>query len=329
MPLKIVKRPKSPNLYIRGTVAGIYVDESTRTSDRARAEYLKTKLENEILDQSIYGAKKTATFADAAISYMQAGGEKRFITPLLKHFGTTSLLNITQHSIDHAAAVLYPNASPATRVRQVYTPMASIVKRAAKSGLCDYLEIQRPKVTRKPVSIPHDKWWDAVEAKASPNLWALLVFMSNTGTRVSEALRLEWDDVDLEAGTALLGRTKNGKARQVNLNALVVVALAGKRAWEQTGVGARFATDHVFSFSGKRNVYRSLRATCERAGVPYHSTHPAGRHTFAKRILRAGHSLKLLQEAGGWASIRMPAENYGHLEGSQVRSAVMKLGESK
>lgn len=329
MPLKIVKRPKSPNLYIRGTVAGIYIEESTGTGDRTRAEYLRAKRESELLDQSIYGAKKTATFADAAISYMQAGGEKRFITPLLKHFGTTSLLNITQHSIDHAAAVLYPNASPATRVRQVYTPMASIMKRAAKSKLCDHLDIQRPKVARKPVTIPHDKWWDAMEGTASPNLWALLVFLSNTGTRLGEALRLKWDDVDLKAGTALLGRTKNGKARQTNLNPLVIVTLLAKMEWEKTPVGARFASDAVFSYSDKQNVYRSLRGACERAGVPYHSTHPAGRHTFAKRILRAGHSLKLLQEAGGWASIRMPAENYGHLEGSQVRSAVMKLGENK
>jgi site-specific recombinase XerD len=98
-----------------------------------------------------------------------------------------------------------------------------------------------------------------------------------------------------------------------------------KRDWEKSLQGAHVASDKVFSFSDKQNVYRSLRGACKRAGVPYHSTHPAGRHTFGKRILRAGHSLKLLQEAGGWNSIRMPAENYGHLETSHVRGAVLDL----
>lgn len=329
MPLKIVKRPKSPNLYIRGTVAGVYIEESTGTSDRSRAEYLRAKRESELLDISVYGAKKTATFAEAAISYMKAGREKRFILPLLKHFGTSTLASITQTTIEHAAEVLYPNASPATHIRHVYTPVTSIITRAAKAGLCERVKFERPKVTRKPVAIPHDRWWDAIEATASPNLWALLVFMSNTGTRVSEALRLKWDDVDTEGATALLGMTKNGTSRQVDLNPLVLLALVEKRTWEKTPVGERFASDQVFSFSDKQNVYRSLRSACARARVPYYSTHPAGRHTFAKRILKAGHSLKLLQEAGGWADMKTPAMNYGHLEGSQVRSAVMKLGENQ
>lgn len=329
MPLKVVKRKKSPNWIIRGTVAGQYVEESARTADRRLAETLKNKREKELLDRYVYGEKATATFADAMIAYVKAGGEKRFLEPLLDHFRTKPLASITQGAVDHAAETLCPKASPATRIRQVYTPMTSVMNRAVKSGLCDPVKFERPKVKRKPVSVPPDKWWPAVHGKASPNLWALLVFMSNTGARVSEALRLTWDDVDLKAGQATLGRTKNGKPRVVTLNAKVVEALQAKKDWEALKKNKRFRTGQVFNFKARGNVYRSLRSACDRAGVPYYPTHPAGRHTFAKRGLEAGWNLKLLQEAGGWADIKMPAMNYGHMEPSQVREAVLKLGEKE
>jgi len=48
------------------------------------------------------------TFAEAAITYMESGGERRFLTPLLKHFAETPIADIVQSHIDTAAAELYP-----------------------------------------------------------------------------------------------------------------------------------------------------------------------------------------------------------------------------
>lgn len=326
MPLKLEKRHKSPNWYIRGTVAGIRIEESTRTSDRKRAEYLKAKRENELLDQHTFGKAKTITFAEAALAYMQAGGEKRFVTPLLDYFGTKPLAEIGQEQADHAAREILPNAKPQTRRRQIYTPLQAIMNHG-KRDKAQKVSFTTEKEKPLPVKIPPKKWWPAMQAVATPNLWALLVFMSNTATRVSEALRLTWDDVDLKRGTALLGMTKNGKPRQVHLNAAVVDALKSQKADQDAS--KRFKnSEKVFNFSDRSNVYRALREKCEKAGIPYFPTHPAGRHTFAARGLEAGWNLKLLQEAGGWSSIKMPAENYGHLEQSQVRDAVMELGKN-
>ena len=51
MPLKITQRHGSANWYLRGTVRGVAVDETTGTHDRKRAEEIRIKRESEILDR--------------------------------------------------------------------------------------------------------------------------------------------------------------------------------------------------------------------------------------------------------------------------------------
>jgi hypothetical protein len=117
MPLKIVRRPKSPYWIIRGTLRGIRLEESTGTDDKKAAEEIRAKREAEILTESVYGCRATATFA-SALSYLENGGSKRFLEPIIKHFSITLLAQINQDAIDRMARKLYPSASDATRNRQ-------------------------------------------------------------------------------------------------------------------------------------------------------------------------------------------------------------------
>jgi len=71
MPLKLVRRPNTPNWVIRGTLRGVRVEESTGTGNRTAAEEIRAKREAEILKASIYGRAATASFAEAALSYLQ------------------------------------------------------------------------------------------------------------------------------------------------------------------------------------------------------------------------------------------------------------------
>ena len=67
MPLRLVRRSKSPNWVIRGTVRGIRIEESSGTTDRRVAEEIRAKRESEILAESVYGRRATATFAQATL----------------------------------------------------------------------------------------------------------------------------------------------------------------------------------------------------------------------------------------------------------------------
>ena len=119
-------------------------EESTGTDNKKIAEEIRAKREAEILAQSIYGRRATAAFAEAALSYLQSGGNKRFLDRAIRYFGTTPLAKINQDAIDVGARRVYPNTSPATRNRQFYTPVSAVIKHAAKRGWCLQIVLERP-----------------------------------------------------------------------------------------------------------------------------------------------------------------------------------------
>ena len=74
MSLKLYRKRGSPNWYIRGTVRGITVDESSGVAERSAAEAIRIQRESECLHASIFGRKATTSFLEAAVSYMETGG---------------------------------------------------------------------------------------------------------------------------------------------------------------------------------------------------------------------------------------------------------------
>jgi hypothetical protein len=144
MPIQLVRRPKSPYWIIRGTLRGIRIEESTGTDNKKIAEEIRAKRESEILSQSIYGRRATASFAEAALSYLENGGNKRFLDKVIAYFGTRPLAKIDQDAIDQGARKTYPGTSGATRNRQFYTPTSAVLKHAAKRGWCSPIIRERP-----------------------------------------------------------------------------------------------------------------------------------------------------------------------------------------
>jgi integrase len=218
--LKLSKRKDSPHYYARGTHLGVSIDQSLKTSDRGKAERLLAELQNEIFEEQIRGnSVHRETFASAALRYVEAGGERRYVEPLLHHFGDLPLDRIDQQAIDNAAAALYPKCSPATRNRDVYTPISAILKFAGITH-----NIRRPKAPPGVVRwLTHDEARRLVSA-CSPHLRPLIMFLLHTGARIGEALWLDWNCVDL--GRVSFPKTKNGEPRGIPLHRDLIVELA-------------------------------------------------------------------------------------------------------
>src|SRR5262245_26138189 len=213
MPLKLKKRPGRLDWYMSGTIRGIHIRETTGTADREAAEAIRIKRENELLQRSIHGAAATATFGEAALSYLQLGGDDAYLQPILDRIEHVLLAKIDQDFIDKLALAMYPANKPSSRNRQVYTPISAVLHHAAKRKLCPAPSISRPKTDqvekRALTNIEADRLIEA----CLPHLRPLVVFLLATGARLSEALYIDWRQIDLVRGHADFLKTKNGEAR--------------------------------------------------------------------------------------------------------------------
>jgi hypothetical protein len=129
MPLTLVppKAGRTPNYRVRGTYLGIRVDRSTETCDKAKARQFHAALKAAI-ERGAFAEKSALTVAAAMTAYVQAGGENRFLGPILRYFGKGSTVDaIDQVGADSAATALYPRATAATRNRQFYTPLLAVL----------------------------------------------------------------------------------------------------------------------------------------------------------------------------------------------------------
>lgn len=323
MPLKLRRRKESPNWYLRGTVRGVAVDESTGISDRASAEAIRARREWECLQESIFGPKVTATFAEAARSYIASGGEERFLRPLLKYFGDLPLAAIKQGTIDLAGTTLYPYAANSTINRQVHSPVSAILHHAAKRGLCDYFQVERP-----PLSKGRVRWLTVGEAErlidsCASHLRPLVIFLLYTGARTSEALYLDWRQVDLVRGEVQFLKTKNGDARGVPLHPRLLAELKALSYREGTVFRLPDGSPYVRKSYKSSRIRTAFSAACRRAGISDFTPHDC-RHTWATWHYAANRDLLALMALGGWRSERM-ALRYAHANVSHLAASVAAL----
>jgi integrase len=309
--------------WMRGTVRGIRVQESTRTDSEAHARQIADDRYREILDASVNnGGLPPFTFAEAVAKYLddKKHNGHRMLDKVLDKLGSYTTSEITTSLVDDVAVRLMPGANEDSRRRHVYTPVIAVINHCHEKGKCARCEVKRPKRdkrNKKPVVWAPDEWFADLVAKV-PNraIVAYCFLLTTTGLRGIEALQLRRSDINFAQSYALLpGKTKTmGQARVVLVEEVV------KMLWDicgEAGTGAK-----VFPYSTPDSANQVLKKACASVGIPYYSSHKLGRHSFASRILKAGKTLKELQAAGRWETINVPAEIYGHLEQGHVDDVV-------
>lgn len=228
--LRLYKHPTSGIWQIRGTYLGVVVDESASTRNERDAEGVLERRKRDIYEEVILNKPKDRSFAEAAIGYMKADGEKRFLAKILaaefringkkRIFGELLLREIDQGVIDDLAAYLYPDAMPSTRNRQLYTPVSAVLAYAGEQRSWGYSHgrIRRPESPPGRVDwrTPQEmEWW---LKRCGPER-AIITGYLGTGARASELVKLDWADVSpaLHSLTLWEKDTKAGKARSIEL----------------------------------------------------------------------------------------------------------------
>ncbi|SDQ98200.1 Phage integrase family protein [Rhizobiales bacterium GAS113] len=313
MPLKLVEPEagRSKVYRVRGTYLGRYVDRTTETADKAKARRFLKAIAEQIERGELAGPEEL-TFAKAALSYGKAGGEERFMKPIIDHFGPKTLVrDLTQAKLDEAAHAIYPEAEPATRNRQFYTPVSAVLKHAGFVA-----PLKRPKGANgerrvKFMTEGEAKRLLAAAREVDAEFGVFLAWLLYTGLRLSEGLRVECRSVDLSASFAHVETTKNGKPRPVHLPPVLVAELANHpRGLDRKG--------KVFRFTKCGRIYELMSEAKEKAGadldwVSFHYF----RHTYGAWMRRHGRlDTSGLVATGAWAS-RESAALYEHVDTSE------------
>ena len=314
MPLKLFppRPPKWASWRIRGTHFGVYIDQRSGARTKSLAEKVRRKLEHDI-ESGVLTNQEATGFAAAAEAYMTAGGDNRFLLPLIDHFMHMPLDQIDQMAIDRAAATIYPEATAATRNRQVYTPIVAVLRRAGIEP-----HIKRPLGWKSPkgVSWLRPEQAFAVLAAADDHdaeFGLFLRVLLYTGMRLSEAVSIKLAQVDLERCSIYLPKTKNSDARRVHLTPNLVAALAN----HPRGL-AREERLFRFHISGRLRTW--LSTAMDRAGVSFPRRQRGFhlfRHTWATWMRRyGGLDTSGLLETGAWRD-RSSAARYEHLDATE------------
>ena len=137
---------------------------------------------------------------------------------------------------------------------------------------------------------------------------ALLEVLYATGARVSEAIGLDVDDLDLEAGTALL-HGKGGKQRLVPVGRMAREAVEAYLVRGRPGlVAAGAGTPALFvnrrgARLSRQSAWSMIRVAAERAGLSADISPHTLRHSYATHLLDGGADVRVVQELLGHVSV--------------------------
>lgn len=164
-------------------------------------------------------------------------------------------------------------------------------------------------------------------AAAGPRDRALLELLYAAGLRISEALRLDLEDVSLDGQFVRV----IGKGDRERLVPIGEVAIAALRDWLDGPRAILVAAHHVAPIRGgpmfvgdrghrlaRQQAWASVRRAARAAGITAPVSPHTLRHSFATHLLEGGADLRIVQELLGHASIST-TQLYTHVTGERIR----------
>jgi integrase/recombinase XerD len=138
---------------------------------------------------------------------------------------------------------------------------------------------------------------------------ALLEVLYGTGARISEAVGLTGDDVDLQSRTVSLSG-KGGKQRRVPLGSYAARAVDDYlvRARPALANAAEAPSNRLFLNArggplSRQSAWAVLRSAADRAGLRADISPHTLRHSFATHLMEGGADVRVVQELLGHASV--------------------------
>jgi integrase len=237
-------------------------------------------------------------------------------------------------------------------IRYVHATLRAALEDAVREELIEknVAKLVRPPATprseREPLTI--DEIRTFLEANKEDRLYALFVVIALLGLCRSEALGLQWQDVDLDRGTlsvrrglhridgrlvSMETRTRRSQ-RTIPLPPLVTRALVAHRAAQvlerRELAGADVDSGHVFSTTlgtplDPDNTTKAVNRALKHAGVRDVRLHDF-RHGCVSVLMGLGVPPRIVMEIAGHSALEMTMNVYAHVSLDDKQAALDRLG---
>lgn len=328
--MSLKKFQRGQTWYIRGSVAGQKVYESSGTSDPEKAQQKLEKLQHDLWQGHIYGDKVVVTFSDAVLSYLESHPDeseqdKKNIKRVLDFFHKYKLKDIDQSLLDKSyKAIFNENVKWVTKDRVVLSQLNKILNHANKRGWCD-----KPNFERDKLSPSKTRWITPDEAETLINVSAdhlkpILILMFCTGARVSEAIYLNTISIDIYEETVIYMDTKNNRNRVAALPSAALDVLT--RVHNRSGQAFVARSGKPYKYNNKEyggQIDTAFKTACRNANIEDFTPHDI-RHTWATWFYALTKDLLLLKKEGDWQSVSM-VERYAHLMPTKYADNITKV----
>jgi integrase len=349
--MAVFKRAGSPYWQIEFEYKGQQVRRTSGTVSMRKAQELEEQWRREIDERGHIGFTAGMTLEDAVVRYFKTvvlpkGNSEAALRDYYQFDrttrdlgGDTPLVQLNAEALEgYRDKLLHQGLAPAT-VNRYLAGVRAVLNRARD----EWGEIEQvPQI--KPLKLEHERprWLSEDEeqrliAACAPHLRDLVVFLLDTGARLSEATKLIWAHVDLDRQPRpMVTFVENNKSlpRGVPLTARVEEVLRRYRAANKPsgedrvflyrplgrgGRGAPVARPRPF-----RSPHGAWRTACAKAALSDVNLQDL-RHTFARRLVTKGVPIPTVSQLLGHRSIQM-AMRYAQPTPEGLDDAIGVLG---
>jgi integrase len=352
--MSVYLRKGSPHFWVEFEFKGQRVRRSSGTPSRRKAEEYERLLRREMHEQVVLGNSPapTTTIREAVERYItthlkmkkrrakSAKADVFLLNSLIDRLGGDDVLlsSLTVQVIAGVKDKMIADGLRPASVNKYLAALKAILRKASREwGIL----LSVPTITLITLDNNRMRWLTADEEKSllaacekTPHLRDLVIFLLDTGARLSEGTGLRWQDVDLDRSPRPVVRfmqTKSGKPRSVPLTQRTTELLRRlyliRPANEPHVFLQRFPG---YSWRGTKpkakpfyNPHGSWKAAVKRAGLADVVLHDL-RHTFASRLVQKGVPLLAVSKLLGHASLTMTMR-YAHLAPDDLDTAVAAL----
>lgn len=320
-----------------GTAITDYYRCSTgASSERAAWEWCRAEEERQ-LRYFLVGPEKVEeplTFAGAILLHYPNKKTAGYLIPIVKLIGEMLVADITPKIVRELAPILYPDSGTKTWVRQVVTPVRTVINNAHDLGKCPPIKIKgyaaeeqiaqdrrrgsRGRTKYKPGSW---EWLLQFRAHADQRVAALALTMFVTGARISQAIQMTPSQhLDLDHNRICIPGAKGHDDRWIAIPKWLATELKNLKPKYPRGAEHRPENLRVFGYADRSSPRKEWNKAIEAAKIEYLPFHSAGRHGFGQEMnVRQPIDEKAAGAFGGWSDTNLMRRTYTHAEDEMAK----------